>query len=73
MILGGGLRHAYTLRDATHHLRRRGVRRRAIPFDLRRCFIQPITTNRFVQPLVQAGKALLPGPQPEAREERPQV
>jgi hypothetical protein len=73
MILGGGLRHAYTLRDATHHLRRRGVRRRAIPFDLRRCFIQPITTNRFVQPLLQAGKALLPGPQPEAREERPRV
>jgi hypothetical protein len=73
MALGGGLRHAYTLRDATHHLTREGVRRRAIPFDLRRCFIQPITTNRFVQPLVQAGKALLPGAQQETREERPRA
>lgn len=73
MALGGGLRHAYTLRDATHQLTQEGIRRRAIPFDLRRCLIQPIITSRFVQPLVQAGKAMLPRLWPAARPETPRL
>lgn len=70
-ILGGGLRHAYTLRDATHRLTKKGIRKRAIPFDLRRCLVLPVTTNKIVRPVLKAGKALLAGLRPTARQESP--
>jgi hypothetical protein len=71
--LGGGLRHAYTLRDATHRLTKRGIGKRMIPFDLRRCLIVLATTNKLARPLVKAGKALLAGLRPTAPEEPPFV
>lgn len=56
--LGGGLRNAYTLADATHLLTVRGIKRRPVPFDLHRILVQPFTTSRFGRPLVRAARAI---------------
>ena len=59
--LGGGLRNACTLRDATHQLTSSGVRRRLIPFDLHRCLIVPFVEQKWARPLVRVKKALFQG------------
>ena len=57
--LGGALRHGYTLHDATHRLTRSGVQRRLVPYDLHRCLILPISSQKWAKPLVRIKKALL--------------
>lgn len=70
-LLGGGLRHGYTLRDATHRLAKSGVRRRWLPLNLHRAFIQPITTSVWGKPLVRAFRALVQGSRPSPKEGTP--
>jgi hypothetical protein len=62
--IGGGLRHAFTLRDATHRLTRKGVHRRPVPFDLRRSLVVPVITQKWAKPLVWLKKALAQGVRP---------
>jgi hypothetical protein len=62
--MGGGYRHGFTLRDATHRLTRTGVHRRPVPFDLRRCLVIPIITQEWARPLVRLKKALVQGVRP---------
>ncbi|HEU0048115.1 MAG TPA: hypothetical protein VFQ43_10980 [Nitrososphaera sp.] len=57
--LGGGLRNAYTLRDATHKLTPAGVHRRLVPYDLHRCLVLPISSQKWAKPLVRIKRALL--------------
>lgn len=57
--LGGGLRHGYTLHDATHRLTRSGVHRRLVPYDLHRCLVLPISSQKWARPLVRIKRALL--------------
>jgi hypothetical protein len=71
--LGGGLRHAYTLRDATHRLTKIGIRRRVIPFDLRRCLILPMVTSKLARPLVKASKAMAPALRAALGGETPEI
>jgi hypothetical protein len=56
--LGGGLRHACTLRDATHRLTPRGVTGRLVPFDLHRCLIVPFVEQKWARPFVRLKKAV---------------
>jgi hypothetical protein len=58
LLIGGGLRNGYTLRDATHRLTKLGVRRRWFPINFHRAFILPITTSAWGKPLVRAFKPL---------------
>jgi hypothetical protein len=69
--LGGGLRHGYTLRDATHRLTTKGVRRRFLPYDLHRCLVVPIITQKWARPFVQLKKALAGDSRSESLEEAP--
>jgi hypothetical protein len=62
LALGGGLRHAFTLRDATHRLTPAGVKRRFVPFDLRRCWVVPIIRHKWARPLVRLKKAAVRAP-----------
>jgi hypothetical protein len=62
MEIGGGLRHAYTLYDATHRLTPSGIKRRLVPFDLRRRWVVPIITHKWVRPLVRLKKAVVNAP-----------
>jgi hypothetical protein len=57
--LGGGLRNACTLRDATHQLTSAGIRRRIVPFDLHRCLVVPFVKQKWARPLVRLKKVLL--------------
>jgi hypothetical protein len=57
--LGGGLRHACTLRDATHRLTSSGVSRRLVPFDLHRCLIAPFVKQNWARPFVRLKKVAL--------------
>lgn len=61
LTLAGGLRHAYTLRDATHELTPHGIESRLLPYDFKRCVILPITTNRLARPIVRLAKSWLGG------------
>jgi hypothetical protein len=58
-LLGGGLKNAYTLHDATHRLTRSGVSRRLVPYDLHRCLILPFSSQSWARPLVRMKRALL--------------
>jgi hypothetical protein len=69
LAIGGGLSHAYTLRDATHRLTHVGVKRRLVPFDLRRCFVTPIVTHKWIRPLARMKKALVKTPAHPAQQE----
>jgi len=62
IVLAGGYRRGYTLRDATHKLTQRGVRTRLLPYDVRRCLVTPVTTHRFVRPLVRLARAAVREP-----------
>jgi hypothetical protein len=57
--LGGGPRNGYSLRDATHKLTRSGVHRRLVPYDLHRCMVIPISSQKWAKPLVRLKRALL--------------
>jgi hypothetical protein len=57
--LAGGYRRGYTLRDATHNFTEQGIRRRVLPYDLRRCLVTPVTAHRFVRPLVRWARAAM--------------
>lgn len=56
--LGGGLKNACTLRDATYRLTTRGVVRRLTPFDLRRCLILRFVEQKWARPFVRLKKAV---------------
>lgn len=53
LALLGGYRNACTLRDATHILGVAGLRKRLVPWDLKRCLLLPITTHRIIRPGIQ--------------------
>jgi hypothetical protein len=55
--LAGGQHRGYTLRDATHRLTTRGIRRRLFPFDLHRCLVRPVTTHPVIQPMMRFARA----------------
>lgn len=57
--LGGGFKHGYTLRDATHRLTRSGIKRRLVPHDLHRCLVLPVSSQSWARPLVRMKRALL--------------
>jgi hypothetical protein len=69
--LGGGLKHACTVRDATHLLTSSGVSRRLIPFDLHRCLIVPFVKQKWARPFVRVKKALFPDAGPVTQKEAP--
>lgn len=56
--LGGGLKNACTLRDATYRLTSRGVVRRLMPFDLHRCLVLRFVERKWARPLVRLKKAV---------------
>lgn len=69
--LGGGLRHACTLRDATHRLTSVRVSRRIVPFDLHRCLIVPFVKKKWARPFVRLKKALFQDAGTAAQKETP--
>jgi hypothetical protein len=71
LSLGGGLRSACTVRDATHTLTPRRIIPRLVPYDLHRCLVVPLVTQRWARPLIQLKKVLVPGSRSTFTEERP--
>jgi hypothetical protein len=70
-MLGGGLRHACTLRDATHRLTSSGVSRRLVPIDLHRCLVVPFVKKKWARPFVRLKKAVFPDAGPVTQKEAP--
>lgn len=54
----GGMRNAYTMRDATHLAVGDSLRRRLIPWDLKRCLLFPITMHPRIRPWINAWRSV---------------
>jgi hypothetical protein len=69
--LGGGLKNACTLRDATHRLVPSGISRRVVPFDWHRCLVSPFVKQKWARPFVRLKKALAEAMRIQASKEAP--
>jgi hypothetical protein len=58
--LAGGYRRAYTLKDATHLFEKRGVRKRLLPFDLKRSLILSFSTQPRIRQFIGKAKTVFP-------------